>query len=198
MSETSIIQINHFFLYFIDVQNMSAMNAQPKGNSLQTTLQNLAKKRTTSIDTEDIVSSTRNHHLQQQNKDENWEGSLHSYHAWLKEKQQQEADKKNATTVSSTTLTPTTSSKYTPTTPTTTATPTTPGSSIKDEDEEEDEVRADDTSYQVDDIMERGPSPPENNEGSNSYEWSYEEQFKQVSICSLNFSNHHLCLSNLF
>ena len=52
---------------------------------------------------------------------------------------------------------------------------TTPNSSVKDE-EEDDENR----DYQVDAIIERGPSPPEN-ENSNSYEWSYEEQFKQVS-----------------
>ena len=49
---------------------------------------------------------------------------------------------------------------------------TTPNSSVKDE-EEDDENR----DYQVDAIIERGPSPPEN-ENSNSYEWSYEEQFK--------------------
>ena len=51
--------------------------------------------------------------------------------------------------------------------------------------EEEDEDSGEDN-FRVDAVLERGPSPPES-ENSNSYEWSYEEQFKQVSR-SLNLN----------
>ena len=161
---------------------MSAVNAQsPKtsNNTLQTTLQNLAKNRTSSIDSNNSSSDLRNnHHNTGGSKEEIWEGSLHSYHAWLKEKQKEEEEKKKTNPVSSLS-----NNNYKFTTTTSTSA-TTPGSSVKDEDEEEEEVNQDDSSYQVDDIMERGPSPPENNENSNSYEWSYEEQFKQVKTPS--------------
>ena len=46
--------------------------------------------------------------------------------------------------------------------------------------EDEGEESGDDH-FQVDAVLERGPSPPES-ESSNAYEWSYEEQFKQVTI----------------
>ena len=192
--------ILYFFLIATtDVQNMSVVNAQsPKTtnntSALQTTLQNLAaakKRSTTSIDSNNrsnnnndlvVVGGGRsNHHYNTakvvgDNKDENWEGSLHSYHAWLKEKQRKEEKKPISTTLPS--VNNNTNNKFT--TPTTTSA-TTPSSSVKDEEEEEEDViNPDDNSYQVDAIMERGPSPPENNENSNSYEWSYEEQFKQV------------------
>lgn len=44
--------------------------------------------------------------------------------------------------------------------------------------ENEDDENGDEN-FRVDALLERGPSPPES-ENSNSYEWSYEEQFKQV------------------
>ena len=44
--------------------------------------------------------------------------------------------------------------------------------------EEEENV---DDNFRVEAVLERGPSPPESDNG-NSYEWSYEEQFKQVSL----------------
>jgi hypothetical protein len=86
--------------------------------------------------------------------------SLHSYHLWLKEKQKEEEEKKNNL----------------PAAPPKSGTPT---SSVKEEDEDNEDDNQEEN-FQVDAIMERGPSPPENNESSNSYEWSYEEQFKQV------------------
>ena len=183
------------FLFFTtDVQNMSAVNAQPPKttSALQTTLQNLAaaKKRSTlSLDSNnssnDLGRSNHHHNTSTTvvagGKDENWEGSLHSYHAWLKEKQKEEEEKKKSTVTTSPSNN-NTNNKFSTTPPTTTTSTTTPSSSVKDEDEdEEDVINQDDSSYHVDAIMERGPSPPENNENSNSYEWSYEEQFKQVT-----------------
>lgn len=80
------------------------------------------------------------------------EGSLHSYHLWLKEKQLRENDEKKQ--------------------------------NVKMEDEEMEDGN-DDNFHSVESVLERGPSPPES-ESSNAYEWSYEEQFKQVRVqCSL-------------
>ena len=123
-------------------------------------LQNLDtnKKRSTSSNSDDLVSMARSTASSGVgNKD-----SLHSYHLWLKEKQKEEEEKKNNIPPKS----------------------GTPTSSVKEEDDDnEDDTQED--SFQVDAIMERGPSPPENtNESSNSYEWSYEEQFKQVRASS--------------
>ena len=75
----------------------------------------------------------------------NDDGSLHSYHLWLKEKQIRDNEAKK-------------------------------GVKMEDDDEESGEDH-----FQVDAVLERGPSPPES-ESSNAYEWSYEEQFKQVRI----------------
>ena len=75
----------------------------------------------------------------------NDDGSLHSYHLWLKEKQIRDNEAKK-------------------------------GVKMEDGDEESGEDH-----FQVDAVLERGPSPPES-ESSNAYEWSYEEQFKQVRI----------------
>ena len=74
----------------------------------------------------------------------NDEGSLHSYHLWLKEKQLRENEEKKQ--------------------------------NVKLEDDEED---GSEDNFRVEAVLERGPSPPES-DNSNAYEWSYEEQFKQV------------------
>eukprot|EP00111_Clytia_hemisphaerica_P010917 TCONS_00031985-protein len=153
---------------FHEAPSMSVETAKAP-NSLQSTLQHLTKKQrlTSSGSTDEIMPVTRlSSNGGSSGGKENgggWEGSLHSYHMWLKEKQKEEQEKKT------TSPTGTNTNKH--------LKATTPNSSIKDEDE--DDEQQGDENYQVDAIMERGPSPPEN-ENSNSYEWSYEEQFKQL------------------
>lgn len=56
---------------------------------------------------------------------------------------------------------------------------------MKTEDEDED---SNEENFRVDAVLERGPSPPES-ETSNTYEWSYEEQFKQVSLDAYFYKN---------
>lgn len=121
---------------------------------LQHSIQEL-KNRASSSD--DHVPSRNSDEKNKNTRDrETSSSSLHSYHMWLKEKQKEEEEKKSASQLS--------------------PAPTSPTNNVKEEADDDD---SNEDSYQVDAIMERGPSPPEN-ENSNSYEWSYEEQFKQL------------------
>lgn len=105
--------------------------------SVETVTQNI----TTANNTKLNLKSLNNKEIRTANENDD-KTSLHSYHLWLKEKQQKN-DNENEVKVEE-----------------------------MDEDSGEDNFR-------VDAVLERGPSPPES-DNSNSYEWSYEEQFKQV------------------
>ena len=61
------------------------------------------------------------------------------------------------------------------------------------EDEDDD---SGEENFRVDAVLERGPSPPES-ENSNSYEWSYEEQFKQVSFSDFYISMQQVKSGNI-
>nr|XP_047139737.1 AT-rich interactive domain-containing protein 3C isoform X2 [Hydra vulgaris] len=92
------------------------------------------------------ISNDGNTSLDDLKKEDMNDSSVHSYHMWLKERQNASENNKS-----------------------------TENTAVK-EDEDDD---SGEENFRVDAVLERGPSPPES-ENSNSYEWSYEEQFKQL------------------